>query len=139
LPQVRDVGDRVTGGPTTVDVTVRANGSVAVRLPDTPVMVTVYLPRVALAPTVRVNVLVVVVEDGLNAAVTPLGKPEALKLTLPVKPPAATTVIVLVPLLPCTTLKLGGAAVRVKLGPAGPASAVIRAGPIGLPQPVAKS
>jgi hypothetical protein len=42
---------------------------------------------VAVVLAVSVNVLVLVVLVGLKDAVTPLGKPEADKLTLPVKPP----------------------------------------------------
>lgn len=100
------------------DVTVRATVVVAVRLPDVPVMVTVVgPPTVAELLAVSVKVLVVVVLDGLNAAVTPLGRPDASSVTLPVKPPEGVTVIVLVPMLPCTMLKLMGTAESVKLGP----------------------
>lgn len=88
---------------------------VAVRLPDVPVMVTVDVPVVAVALAVSVKVLVVVVGFGLNPAVTPLGRPEALKVTLPVKPFAGTTVMALVPLAPRATLRVFGFAVRVKL------------------------
>jgi hypothetical protein len=56
-------------------------------LPDVPVMVTVTVPVFAVVLAARVNVLVVAVLAGLKDAVTPLGKPEADKLTLPVKPP----------------------------------------------------
>src|SRR5260221_10378773 len=73
-----------------------------VRVPDVPVMVSVDVPVVALALAVSVNVLVLVLLVGLKEAVTPLGRPEADKLTLPVKPFCGVTVIVLVPLLPCT-------------------------------------
>jgi len=72
--------------------------------PEVPVMVTVAGPVVADALAVSVKVLVVVVLAGLNPAVTPFGKPEAARLTLPVKPPAGVTVIVLVPFVPCATL-----------------------------------
>lgn len=44
---------------------------------------------------VNVSVLVDVVLAGLNEAVTPLGNPEADKLTVPVKPFCGLTVIVL--------------------------------------------
>ena len=56
------------------------------RLPEVPVMVTVDVPVAALPLAVSVRLLVVVAEFGLNDAVTPLGRPEADKLTLPVKP-----------------------------------------------------
>ena len=59
--------------------------------------VTVAVPAAAVALAVKVNVLVEVAGFGLKAAVTPLGRPEAEKLTLPVKPLAGVIVIVLVP------------------------------------------
>ena len=70
------------------------------RLPDVPVMVTVDVPVAAPLPAVNVRLLVVVVELGLNDAVTPLGRPEADKLTLPVNPFCGATVMVLDPLDP---------------------------------------
>ena len=59
---------------------------VFVKLPDEPVMVTVNVPVVAVPPAVSVSVLELVVLPGLNDAVTPLGRPEADKLTLALKP-----------------------------------------------------
>jgi len=81
---------------------------VLVKAPDVPVIVTVDVPVVAVALEVSVNVLVPAVLLGLKEAVTPLGKPEADKLTLPVKPFCGATVIVLVPMVPCTMLMLAG-------------------------------
>lgn len=89
---------------------------VLVRLPDVPVTVTVTAPVVAVPLAVSVKVLVPVVLPGLNAGVTPLGRPEADKLTLPLKPLSGFTVIVLVPLEPCVMVRLLGAAERVKFG-----------------------
>jgi hypothetical protein len=82
---------------------------------DVPVMVTVDVPVVAVALAVSVNVLVLVVLVvllGLKEAVTPLGRPEADKLTLPVKPFCGVTVIVLVPMVPCARLMLAEDAER---------------------------
>jgi len=59
---------------------------VFIRLPDVPVMVTVDVPVVAVLLAVSVSVLVFAVVLGLNDAVTPLGRPDADKLTFPVKP-----------------------------------------------------
>jgi len=87
-----------------------------VRVPDVPVMVTLAVPTVAVLVAVNVNVLVVVVFAGLNDAVTPLGRPDADKATLPLKPLCGMTVTVLVPLAPCAKLKLLGEADRLKLG-----------------------
>lgn len=88
------------------------------RVPEVPVMVTVAVPPVAVAAAVRVNVLVDVPGLGLKVVVTPLGRPEAEKVTLPLKPFAGVMVMVLVPLVPCTRLKLAGEAEMVKLGDA---------------------
>ena len=70
------------------------------KLPDAPVMVTVTVPMAAVLLAVSVNVLVLAVLLGLNDAVTPLGRPDADKLTLPLKPPCGVTVMVLVPFVP---------------------------------------
>ncbi len=70
-----------------------------VKLPEVPVMTTVVAPVMAVLLAVRVKMLVVALVD-VNEAVTPLGRPEATKLTLPVKPPVGFTVIVLGTLLP---------------------------------------
>ena len=63
-------------------------------------IVTVDVPVAAVALAVSVKTLVVVAEAGLKDAVTPLGKPDADKLTLPVKPFRGATVMVLEPLNP---------------------------------------
>ena len=83
------------------------------RLPLTPLMVTVKVPVAALLPAVRVNVLVPVVLTGLKDAVTPLGRPEADKLTAPLKPFAGVIMILLVTWLPCATLRVFGEAESV--------------------------
>ena len=89
---------------------------VAVRLPDVPVTVTVAVPTVAVLLAVSVRTLEVVDEVGLNDAVTPLGRPEAARVTLPVNPFAPTTAMVDVPLAPCRIDSVEGVAVSVKLG-----------------------
>ena len=68
---------------------------------------------VAVPLDVSVNVLVIVAGFGLNDAITPLGRPDADKLTLPLNPFCEVTVIALVPLAPCTMLKLLGDAESV--------------------------
>ena len=75
--------------------------------------VTVTVPVVAVLLAVNVSVLVVEVLLGLNDAVTPLGRPDADKLTLPLKPFCGVTVMVVAPLVPCTIVKLFGDAESV--------------------------
>ena len=77
--------------------TVRLSTVVFVSVPCVPVIVTVAVPVVAVALAVKVSVLVEVAGFGLKAAVTPLGKPTAERVTLPVKPFAGVMVIALVP------------------------------------------
>jgi len=89
---------------------------VRVRFPDLPVMVTVTVPVVALRVVEKVNVLVPVAKFGLNEAVVPLRMPDADSKTLPLKPFNGVTEIMVVPLLPRTTLRLAGDAVRLKFG-----------------------
>ena len=83
------------------------------KLPETPVTVTLKVPSAAVLLAVSVKALVLAVLLGLNDAVTPLGRPDADKLTLPLKPFCGTTVMVLAPLVPWTTLRLLGEANRV--------------------------
>lgn len=120
-------------------VTVRLMVVLPVVLPEMPETVTVTVPVAAVEVADKVSVLVVEVGFVLNDAVTPLGKPEAERVTLPLKPPTSVTVIVLVPLLPCKTLTLLGEADSVKPGPAGPVRKLISPAPFGDPHPVGKS
>ena len=74
--------------------------------PDVPVIVTVAVPVVAVEEAVRVKVEVAllfaggVTGFGENAAVTPLGSPDALNVVAELKPFWLVMVIVLVPLEP---------------------------------------
>ncbi len=77
--------------------TVRLSVVAAVRVPDAPLIVTAKVPVAAVALAVSVKVLVEVVGFGLNDAVTPVGKPVAVNVTLPLKPFAGVMVTVLVP------------------------------------------
>lgn len=122
-----------------VEFTVNARVVVAVKLPEVPVIVTVAGPVVAVLLAVSVSTLVPVVGFVPNAAVTPLGRPDAAKVTLPVNPPTSVTVIVLVPLLPWVIVRLLGESESVKLGVEVPARRLIRPVVFGLPQPVHRS
>ncbi len=70
-----------------------------VKVPEVPVMTTVVAPVVAVLLAISVKVLVVGLVEA-NEALTPLGRSEATKLTLPAKPPVGFTVIVMGTLLP---------------------------------------
>jgi len=90
--------------------------------PDVPVIVTVALPVVAVAEAVSVRVDVAVPFAGgvtglvENAAVTPLGKPEALSVVAALKPFRLVMVMVLVPFEPCVMVSEEGEALTVKSG-----------------------
>ena len=76
--------------------------------PAVPVTVMENSPALAVLLAVRVSVLVLLVLAGLNDAVTPLGRPEADKLTLLLNPPCGVTVMVLVPLAASEIVRLLG-------------------------------
>jgi hypothetical protein len=100
-------------------ITLRLTVVVLVKLPEVPLMVTVAVPVVAVLPAVSVKVLEfagLLVLVGLKDAATPLGKPDADKATLPLKPFSEPTEMVLEPLAPCITLKVFGDVESVKLG-----------------------
>jgi hypothetical protein len=80
--------------------------TVFVKLPEVPVIVTGNVPTAAVPAAVSVRVLVVAVVVGLNDAATPAGKPEADKLTLPLKPNCGVMVMVFVLLAPCVMVML---------------------------------
>ena len=90
--------------------------------PDVPVIVTVALPVVAVPEAVSVRVDVAVPFAGgvtglvENAAVTPLGKPEALSVVAALKPFRLVTVMVLVPFEPCVMVSEEGDALTEKSG-----------------------
>jgi hypothetical protein len=113
----------------------------AFKLPDVPETVTVAVPVVAVLLAVKLTVLVEVVGFVPNVAVTPLGRPDAASVTLPVNPPRSVTVIVLVPAAPpCVIDTLLGEAASVKLGDvAEGASRLISPVVSGLPHPVHRS
>ena len=122
------------------EFTVSATVVLAVRLPEVPVIVTVAAPVVAVALAVNVSTLVPVVGFVPNAAVTPLGRPDAARVTLPLNPPTSVTEIVLVPLPPWVTVTLLGEAESVKLGDEDPAANRLMIPVVfGLPQPVHRS
>ncbi len=70
-------------------------------MPDVPLIVTVDVPTVAVLLAVKVSTLVPVVGLVPKAAVTPLGKPDAARVTLPENPFTGETVTVSVAVAPC--------------------------------------
>jgi hypothetical protein len=90
--------------------------------PEVPVIVTVAAPVVAVEEAVRVNVEVALPFAGgvtgfvENVAVTPLGRPEALRVVAELKPFKLVIVMVLVPLEPCVIVSELGEAPTVKSG-----------------------
>jgi hypothetical protein len=102
-----------TEGSVDTNWTVRGSVVVFVKLPEVPVMVTATVPVAAVLLAASVNVLVPGVLTGLNDAVTPLGRPDADKLTLLLKPFSGLTVTMLVSLAPCAIVKLLGNAESV--------------------------
>jgi hypothetical protein len=81
-------------------LTVSATLVVALRLPEVPLMVTVAVPVLAVLLAVSVSTLLPVVGFVPNAAVTPLGNPDAARVTLPLNPFCPVTVMVDVPEFP---------------------------------------
>jgi hypothetical protein len=80
--------ERVKAGPYTPSFSV----VVAVRSPEVPVMVSVLVPTPAVLLTVRFSTLIPLVGLGEKLAVTPLGKPDTVKFTLPLNPYWGNTV-----------------------------------------------
>jgi hypothetical protein len=140
LPGVRlsALGDAESVKPGTVIVT-----PIVVelfRVPEVPVTVTVVVPPTAELLAVSVSVLELPVLTGLNAAVTPLGRPEAARLTLALKLFSAFTAMVLVPLPPAARDMLVAEVDKVNEGEAGAElRSLINDWPVGVPQPVTKS
>ena len=87
--------------------------------PEVPVTVTVAVPVVAVEEAVSVSVEAALPFAGgvtglvENDAVTPLGRPEALRVVAELKPFRLLSVMVLVPFEPRVTVKEAGAAAMV--------------------------
>jgi len=113
---------------------------VLLKLPEVPVMVTVKVPIAAVAPAPKVRVVDAGSGLELKDAVTPLGRPDAEKVTLPVKPFRGEAVMALKPEVPCTMARLAGDAESVNPGCGVPeAQLFTRLAALMVPMPVAKS
>lgn len=111
-PRVAGSRDNVKLGA----VMVRTIVVVLLSAPEEPVTVTVAVPAVAVLLALKVRELLLVVLDGLNAAVTPLGNPETPRATMPLKPFCPATLILLLPLRARGTVRLLDEDKRLKLG-----------------------
>jgi len=118
---------------------VREKVALFVRLPDEPVTVIVKAPIAALAVADRVRRVLVVAGFDPKTAVTPLGRPEILKFTFPLKPFVALIVMVVEPVPPWMRVTLAGDAERVKLGCEDAGQLLTKLAALTVPMPVAKS
>src|SRR5437870_3347913 len=103
MARVPGEAERPKSGVGPAAFTVRASVAEGLSMPGAPVCSTVLIPVAAVLLAVSVKVLIVlvgVVGFVLNDAVTPFGRPDAAKVTFPVKPFWGATVMVLEPLDP---------------------------------------
>ena len=109
-------------------------------VPEAPETLTLNVPTAALPFAERVTMLVLVAGLVPKVAVTPLGKPEAVKFTLPLNPFTGLIVMVLKPDAPWRKVTVEGAADSVKLGcGAADGQLFTRLTAFTVPMPVAKS
>jgi hypothetical protein len=120
-------GTIAVGVQVVVLVTVSAMLVAAVTLPEVPEMVTVEVPAAAELLAVRVSTLLPVVGLVAKPAVTPLGRPDAARVMLPVNPPVSATVMVSVPLAFWATERLAAERESVKLGVVPPLAVIVNA------------
>lgn len=115
---VMDVVPPDPGAKLGAAVTLRLTLVFALSEPEVPVIVTVTALEVVAADALalRVNTCVPAVDPFAKLAETPLGRPVAASVTVPLNPPESATVMVLVPVLPWATDRLVGAAESVKPG-----------------------
>lgn len=111
-----------------------------VKLPDVPVMVGVKEPVAAVPVADRVKRLLVVAGFVSNVALTPFGKPDTARLTLPLKPLRALMEIVVEPEAPWRMATPAGDAERRKFGcVVDEGQLFTRLAALTVPMPVAKS
>lgn len=83
------------------------------------------------------EVLLPEIEAGLKDAVTPVGRPLAVSVTVELKPPLTISVMVEAPVPPAVTE--AAVALSEKLGVVEPLVRVVMRAGVGLPQPVTRS
>lgn len=110
--------DRAVGEAASVKLVGELTSSVKVVvafvLPEVPVMVTVNAPVVAVLVAVSVSTLLPVVGLVPHTPVTPPGRLDAARVTLPVKLPTSVTVMVSVAVLPRVMATVAGEGASVK-------------------------
>ena len=121
-------------------MTVKVIVAVLVKLPEVPVTVTAEVPIAAVPVAERVKRLAVVAGFVAKLALTPLGRPVAVKPTLPLNPFKGLIVMVVEPDAPWMKVRLVGDADTVKLGCAvDPGQLFTKLAALTVPMPVAKS
>lgn len=138
----RDVGAALMEKPAETPVTVSVTVVEETMLPEVPVTVMEYVPAAAVEPTVKLSVELPapVMDVGLKAAVTPVGRPETVSAIDELKPPDTELEMVVEPPLLCAIDSADGDAERVKLGVVDTElTSALRRPVFGLPQPVTRS
>ena len=98
------------------------------------------MPTATVPVADRVKRLLAVAGFVPKLAVTPLGRPEAAKFTLPLNPFNGWSVTVVEPDAPCRKARLAGEAERVKLGCVEDVGQLLtKLAALTVPMPVAKS
>ena len=96
-PMFTDPNPPMGGGGDKTAFTVRRSDVEELKVPEVPVILMVAVPTAAVLLAVSVSTLVPEVGLGLNEAMTPVGRPDAVRLTFPPKPPASVMEMVVVP------------------------------------------
>lgn len=95
-------------------VTVRLIAWVLTTLPEVPETVTLAVPSAAVEPAVNITEIVPATPPRAIVAVTPVGSPDKVRVTAPLKPPKAVAVSVLFAEPPCAMPSVAGEAESVK-------------------------
>jgi len=98
-----------------VEVTVSAMRADSVKLPDVPIILTLAVPTAAVALATRLRDSMLAVVPRVKVAVTPEGRPETARVTVPLKPFTGLRVMVDFAEFPWTRPMVAGLAVIVKL------------------------
>ena len=118
----------------------KASVVVLVKPPEVPVTVNVKVPVVAVPVADRTKRLLAVAGFVPKAPLTPFGRPEVVKFTLPLKPLSGLIEMVAEPEAPCRMVKLAGDADSRKFGGVVDEGQLLtKFAALTVPMPVAKS